>query len=505
MGVGDFCFARDGLAVGNLRRTDVRFNFEFTTQTVHQNVEVKFAHALHDGLAGFQIRFNAEGGVFCSQTRQTGGHLLLVSLGFRLNRDFDNRIGEGHCFKNNRVVDGAKRVTGCCVFQTCQRDDVSRERFLNFFTIVGVHHHHTTDALFLTFGGVQERVALVQHTGVDAGKGQRANKGVVHDFERQTGEGHVVIRTACDVTGLCLVAWFEAHVVNNVHRGWQIVDNSVQQRLNTFVFERGAAEYGDELDRQCPFADQTAQGVDVRLCAVHQVVFHGFVIHLDRSLDQMRAPFVGQVFQLGTDFALFPARAKIFTGPDPFFHGDQIDHAFQLGFGTDRNLDRRRCRTGTVFDHLHAVEEVSADFVHFVDENDAWNLVAVRLAPNGFGLGLNTGVGVKNSNRAVKNGQRTFNFDGEVNVAGGVDDVHPVLGVGCRVGCWLFLALPESGRRSGSNCNTAFLLLLHPVHRGGTVVHFADVVGLTSVKQDPFGAGCFACVDVGHDAEIAVA
>ena len=88
----------DGLAVGNLRGTDVGFDFEFALQTVHQNVEMQFAHALHDRLTRFQIRLHAEGRVLGRQTREAGRHFFLVSLGLGLNSDLDHRIGERHCF-----------------------------------------------------------------------------------------------------------------------------------------------------------------------------------------------------------------------------------------------------------------------------------------------------------------------------------------------------------------------------------------------------------------------
>ena len=177
---------RDGFAIGHLRRTDVGFDLEFTLQTVNQNVQVKFAHALHDGLTGFQISFHTEGRVFGGQTGQTLGHFFLVALGLGLNRDFDHRIGEGHGFQNHRILRVTQGVTGGGVFQTRQRDDVACKRFFDLFPVVGVHHHHTTDALFLTFGRVQDRVTLVHGARVDPGEGQRTNEGVVHDFERQT-------------------------------------------------------------------------------------------------------------------------------------------------------------------------------------------------------------------------------------------------------------------------------------------------------------------------------
>ena len=68
----------------------------------------------------------------------------------------------------------------------------------------------------------------------------------------------------------------------------------------------------------------------------------------------------------------------------------------------------RRCGSSIM---LNAVEEVSADLVHFVDENHTRNLVAVSLTPHGFGLGLNTGVCVQNADGTVENRQRAFNFD----------------------------------------------------------------------------------------------
>ena len=75
----------------------------------------------------------------------------------------------------------------------------------------------------------------------------------------------------------------------------------------------------------------------------------------------------------------------------------------------------------------NTVEEVRADFVHFVDENHTWNFVTVSLTPNCFCLRLNTCVTVKNSNSTIENSQRTLNFDCEVNVTRCVDDVHAVL------------------------------------------------------------------------------
>ena len=44
MGVINFNFLGDGLAVSHLRRANIRFHLEFTLQTINQNIQVKFTH-----------------------------------------------------------------------------------------------------------------------------------------------------------------------------------------------------------------------------------------------------------------------------------------------------------------------------------------------------------------------------------------------------------------------------------------------------------------------------
>jgi hypothetical protein len=84
-------------------------------------------------------------------------------------------------------------------------------------------------------------------------------------------------------------------------------------------------------------------------------------------------------------------------------------------------------------------------------------------------------------------------------VAGGVDDVDAVFVEG------QVHALPEAGGGSRGDRDAALLLLLHPVHRGGAVVHFTDLVVHTGVEQDALGRRGLAGVDVRRDADVAVA
>ena len=118
-------------------------------------------------------------------------------------------------------------------------------------------------------------------------------------------------------------------------------------------------------------------------------------------------------------------------------------------------------------------------------------LIAVALAPDGLGLRLHALVGVEHADRAVEHAQRALDLDGEVDVAGRVDDVEP-------------LVVPERGGRGRGDGDAALLLLLHPIHGRGALVHLAHLVALAGVIEDALGRGRLAGVDVGHDAEVAV-
>src|SRR6185312_13842912 len=78
----------------------------------------------------------------------------------------------------------------------------------------------------------------------------------------------------------------------------------------------------------------------------------------------------------------------------------------------------------------------------------------------------------------------------EVDVAGRVDDVDPV-------------ALPLTGGGGGGDRDPALLLLLHPVHHRGALVHLAHFVGAAGVVEDALGRRRLAGVDVRHDPDVA--
>ena len=99
------------LTVSNLWLTNIAVNLKLTTETVNNNLKVKLAHTSNDGLASLVISVNLEGWVLFSQLRKADGHLLLLSLGLRLNSNVDNRICEADGLKDDWVLLVTKGVT----------------------------------------------------------------------------------------------------------------------------------------------------------------------------------------------------------------------------------------------------------------------------------------------------------------------------------------------------------------------------------------------------------
>ena len=162
----------------------------------------------------------------------------------------------------------------------------------------------------------------------------------------------------------------------------------------------------------------------------------------------------------------------------------------EVGLCADRQLDRHRVGAEAVDHRLDAALEVGADAVHLVDERDARHAVLVGLAPDGLGLRLDAGDGVEDGDGAVEHAQRALDLDGEVDVAGRVDDVDAVVA-------------PDGGGRGRRDRDAALLLLLHPVHHGSALVDLTHLVGAAGVEEDALSRRRLTGVDVRHDPDVA--
>jgi hypothetical protein len=93
------------------------------------------------------------------------------------------------------------------------------------------------------------------------------------------------------------------------------------------------------------------------------------------------------------------------------------------GFDSDGNLDHDRVQPQFLPQLLGHAVGVGARAVQLVDEGEAGNRVATHLPVHGDGLGLHPGHRAEDENGAVEHAQGALHLDGEVHVAGGVDEI----------------------------------------------------------------------------------
>ena len=308
------------------------------------------------------------------------------------------------------------------------------------------------------------------------------------DLEGQPGERFVDRGLADDLD--VVLARRVADSRRHVQRGRQVVDDGVEHGLHALVLERRTAQHqvGLGVDRQR--AQRALDLGDGEFLAT-EVLLQQRLIGLGDGLEQLGAVLGGLLGQIGRDVDDVVLLAEFrLAAPHLGVHLDEIDDAFEVALGTDRQLDRNHPGAEAFLHGAHREVEVRADLVHLVDEADAGHVVFIGLAPNLLGLRLNALLAVEHGNGTVEHAQAALHLDGEVDVAGGVNDVDLVV-------------IPEAGGGSGGDGDAPLLFLFHPVHGGGAVVHLTDLVAHTGVVEDALRGRRLAGIDVRHDADVA--
>src|ERR1017187_87131 len=114
---------------------------------------------------------------------------------------------------------------------------------------------------------------------------------------------------------------------------------------------------------------------------------------------------------------------------------------------------------------------------------------STRLPQTRSRLRLHAGYGVQSRHRAVQHAQPALHLGREIHVPGRINNVD--------------LDIPPlAGGRRRCDGDAAFLLLLHPVHDGGALMNFAQLVRLARVIQNPLGRGGLTGIDMCCDADI---
>lgn len=124
--------------------------------------------------------------------------------------------------------------------------------FVNFVTVVGLHQHDTPDALFLTLHRVPHRIAFLQRPGVDADKGQLADVGVGHQFERQRRQRLIVARMAFRRLALLINALYRRNIQRRRHQ----LHHRIEHALHAFVFKGAPQSTARISPSPCAGADR---------------------------------------------------------------------------------------------------------------------------------------------------------------------------------------------------------------------------------------------------------
>jgi len=142
-----------------------------------------------------------------------------------------------------------------------------------------------------------------------------------------------------------------------------------------------------------------------------------------------------------------------------------------------------------IFDLIESAVKVGSFSIHFVDEGDSWNVIFIRLPPDGFALGFDSFSGREDNDSAVEYAQGAFDFGCEVDVTGRVDEVERMF-------------LPIEGNACGLDGDSSFLFFGIVIGNGGALIDHSDFVYEVGVEEHSFGNGGFSCVDVGDDADV---
>ena len=167
-------------------------------------------------------------------------------------------------------------------------------------------------------------------------------------------------------------------------------------------------------------------------------------------LDKIGVIFVGKLYHILRNRLVSNVLSEVIV-VNFRVHIDKVNNSPECVLRADRQLNRNTVAVETLLNHIKNVVEIRTHNIHLIDVYHSRYVVFVSLTPNGFRLRLNTALCAQNGYRAVKHAERTLNFNGEVNVSGSVDNIDTMV-------------FPEASSSSGGDCNTSFLLLLHPVH-----------------------------------------
>jgi len=201
-----------------------------------------------------------------------------------------------------------------------------------------MHLHHPPNTLFLLFDRVVNPGPRLKLSGVNTEKSKRTDKGISRNFKCQSRKWRFIISRSLHNSLTIIQGAF-----NGLHlcRRGQELDHSIQYCLYTLILEGRAAHNGDDFVRQSANADAL---FDLLLCelAFLEVLGHQLFVRFRSCLHHVLSHFGHFVFEVRWDIGVVESHAHIVFVPDDRLLLDQVDHALEVLFRTNRHLNRHR-------------------------------------------------------------------------------------------------------------------------------------------------------------------
>ncbi len=203
-------------------------------------------------------------------------------------------------------------------------------------------------------------------------------------------------------------------VVGDLGGVGQVRRHAVEEELDRLVLVGGAHHHRRDLEVDGRLADGAND--DLRGDLLLQDGLGELVGEHRQGVEHLLARLLRLVDHVGRDVALedlLAVRALEAEGP----HLDEIDHALELVFEADGELEEHRVQVQLLAELVLDALRVGAGAVALVDERDAGDAVAPHLPVDGERLRLHARDGAEHQDRAVEDAQRALHLDGEVDVA----------------------------------------------------------------------------------------
>src|SRR5215204_2987627 len=368
----------DGLAISDLRTTDVRVNPELAKEPVNDDLEVQLSHASDDGLPSLLVAAHGERRVLFGESLERHGELLLVGLRLGLDGLPDNWLGEDHLLKHDLllVVRRHERVARPRIGEADGSNELASIDLISLLAAVGMKLQKPTYALAPALGGVHHVGAGLERPRVHPHVRQLPDVRICLDLEGQRCQRAVLIRLAgylLAVEGLALHG-------RHIERAWQVVHYPIEEWLHTLVLERRTDENGGHPYIQRGLTDGGPDLVRFDLLAL-QIHDHELFVLIGDRLQELLPVLISESTHLLWYLSDLPSGPKV-VRVDDGLHLDEIDYPLELTLCAYRQLHGNGVGPQPVDHRAHGLVEVGADAVHLVDESYARYPVLVRLPPD---------------------------------------------------------------------------------------------------------------------------